>query len=110
MLSTLDITPTGLHASPPGLWARLAHCLSWQARHSVLTVHPHAGIECEVLETERRDHAKDIMLEVVRRQLGSLDGVVLVSPLLTAASLHATAVRLSSYSAKLWQRIALLTL
>ena len=38
-----------------------------------------AGIQYEVLETERRDHAKDLMLGVAQR-LGSLDGVVLVGP------------------------------
>ena len=41
-----------------------------------------AGIKCEVVETERRDHAKDILLNVASRRLGTLDGVILVTPCL----------------------------
>ena len=40
------------------------------------------GIKCEVVETQRRDHATDILLDVAGCQLDSLDGVILVRPLL----------------------------
>ena len=40
-----------------------------------------AGIKCEVVETQRRDHATDILLHIAGRQLDSLNGVILVGAL-----------------------------
>ena len=47
-----------------------------------------AGIKCDVIETQHRDHAINIILETAGRQLGTLDGVILVS----AFWLHAWAI------------------